>query len=296
MDANARSRWPCDQQGDQRQGLRRPEQRRKDASRSTGGSSRSRASSTTGIRRRLYYDVNNGAFDDSEEIFMPFSLAAPLEARLGGQHQLLEAGDGRLLRGIPELRVRVDPVLGAARQRGAAGTLSRLPRQLRRRAEAARALRAAAEQPGSPRSATGSRSSNAAGDDSPVLVGLSFMFLFVCVLNTVGLLLAKFIGKAPQIGLRRALGATRSAIFGQHLMEVGVVGRRWRRARSHHSPGSACAACRPCSRRPTAYAHLDFNMLGSGPRDRAALELRRPGSIRPGACAACRPRPFLKTQ
>ena len=61
-------------------------------------------------------------------------------------------------------------------------------------------------------------------DDNRVLVGLSFMFLAVCLLNMIGLLLAKFLGAAPMVGLRRALGASKSAIFRQHLVEVGVIG------------------------------------------------------------------------
>ena len=43
-----------------------------------------------------------------------------------------------------------------------------------------------------------------------MLVGISFMFLAVCLVNMVGLLLAKFMGAAPLIGLRRALGASQS--------------------------------------------------------------------------------------
>jgi putative ABC transport system permease protein len=50
------------------------------------------------------------------------------------------------------------------------------------------------------------------------------MFLSVCLLNMIGLLLAKFLGTAPVVGLRRALGASRRAIFEQHIVEVGVIG------------------------------------------------------------------------
>ena len=57
-----------------------------------------------------------------------------------------------------------------------------------------------------------------------LLVGVGVMFLLVCVLNTVGLLLAKFFAKAPEIGLRRALGASWRALFAQHLVEAGCVG------------------------------------------------------------------------
>lgn len=53
---------------------------------------------------------------------------------------------------------------------------------------------------------------------------LAFGFLFVCLLNTVGLLLAKFLRRSSEIGVRRALGATRRAIFTQYLVEAGVIG------------------------------------------------------------------------
>jgi putative ABC transport system permease protein len=61
------------------------------------------------------------------------------------------------------------------------------------------------------------------GNDNRVLVGLSFAFLAVCLINTVGLLLAKFLNGAAITGVRRALGASRRQIFQQHLVEVGVL-------------------------------------------------------------------------
>jgi putative ABC transport system permease protein len=49
-------------------------------------------------------------------------------------------------------------------------------------------------------------------------------FLLVCVVNTVGLLLAKFTANSGEIGVRRALGATRGQIFQQYLVQSAVVG------------------------------------------------------------------------
>jgi len=53
---------------------------------------------------------------------------------------------------------------------------------------------------------------------------LAFAFLLICLFNTVGLLLAKFLRRSSEIGVRRALGATRGAILAQCLVEAGLIG------------------------------------------------------------------------
>lgn len=61
-------------------------------------------------------------------------------------------------------------------------------------------------------------------NDTKVLVGLSFLFLTVCLLSTIALLLTKFVGKKNETSLRRALGASRQVIFRQQIVEVAVIG------------------------------------------------------------------------
>ena len=61
-------------------------------------------------------------------------------------------------------------------------------------------------------------------DDVRLQNGLAFGFLLVCLVNTVGLMLAKFMRRAAELGVRRALGASRRALFAQLLIESGVVG------------------------------------------------------------------------
>jgi putative ABC transport system permease protein len=57
-----------------------------------------------------------------------------------------------------------------------------------------------------------------------MLLAVGIMFLGVCLLNTIGLLLSKFLGKAPEVGVRRALGASRRTLFYQYLIETSVIG------------------------------------------------------------------------
>ncbi|MCL1500973.1 ABC transporter ATP-binding protein [Xanthomonas nasturtii] len=61
-------------------------------------------------------------------------------------------------------------------------------------------------------------------NDVRLQLWLAMGFLLVCLLNTVGLLLAKFLRRSGDIGVRRALGASRRAIFAQCLVEAGTVG------------------------------------------------------------------------
>lgn len=60
--------------------------------------------------------------------------------------------------------------------------------------------------------------------DTRVSFLVALGLLIVCLVNTVGLLLAKFLRRSAEIGVRRALGAPRTAIYGQFLTESAVIG------------------------------------------------------------------------
>ncbi|APG02750.1 peptide ABC transporter permease [Luteibacter rhizovicinus DSM 16549] len=60
--------------------------------------------------------------------------------------------------------------------------------------------------------------------ESQVSLIVSLGFLVICLVNTIGLLLAKFMRRAPEIGVRRALGASRKDIYAQFLIEAGTIG------------------------------------------------------------------------
>lgn len=96
--------------------------------------------------------------------------------------------------------------------------------------------------------------------DVRLQVWLAFGFLLVCLVNTVGLLLAKFLRRGGEIGVRRALGASRRAIFAQAMVEAGMIGA----VGGLLGLGLALLGLWAVRQQPTDYAdlaHLDGGML-----------------------------------
>ncbi|MEO6226379.1 MAG: ABC transporter permease [Thermomonas sp.] len=96
--------------------------------------------------------------------------------------------------------------------------------------------------------------------DVRLQVWLALGFLLVCLLNTVGLLLAKFLRRSGELGVRRALGASRKTIFLQCLVEAGAIGLVGGIA----GLGLAWLGLWAVRQQPTDYAdlaHLDPSML-----------------------------------
>lgn len=60
--------------------------------------------------------------------------------------------------------------------------------------------------------------------NASIMLLVSFGLLVVCLINAMALLLAKFMGRAGEFGVRRALGANRRAIYAQCLVEKAMVG------------------------------------------------------------------------
>lgn len=170
-----------------------------------------------------FYDLNNGAFDEPEEAFVPFSISALEEVQYAGNvncwrdepinsAQDFLNSDCVWIQYWVELRNRsqveayqsfIDNYVREQKK------LGRFPRPLNNH------LRHPDEW---------LRVNQVVASDNSVLVGLSFTFLVVCLLNMIGLLLSKFMGAASLVGIRRALGATRASVFNQHLIEVSVIG------------------------------------------------------------------------
>ena len=170
-----------------------------------------------------YYDLNNSAFAKTEDLFLPFGWNMALEVPFGGNvagwipdqkvdnYQDILGSDLLWLQMWVELptaeqRSRMESLLDtywAEQHKG-----GRFPRAKNNRITNV---------------GDWLRDNRVVKDDNRVLVALSFAFLAVCLINTVGLLLAKFLNGAPISGVRRALGASRRQIFSQHLVEVSLL-------------------------------------------------------------------------
>jgi len=172
--------------------------------------------------RSRYYDLTNGAFADPDEFFMPFSTAIDLKQRSSGNNSCWKSpGDGwdAYLDSDCvwiQMWVQLDSPTRLAEYKSFLDNyvteqkkLGRFPRPLNNRLLDVNQWMEDQE---------------VVSRDVQVQTGLAFAFLVVCLVNTVGLLLAKFTRKSGEIGLRRALGASRRDVFSQFLIESGVVG------------------------------------------------------------------------
>ncbi len=98
------------------------------------------------------------------------------------------------------------------------------------------------------------------GNDNKLSAWLAFGFLILCLVNTIGLLLAKFSVRAAEVGIRRALGASQGDIFRQFLIETAVVGLAGAVLGLLLALG-ALALIAMQSKQMGAVAHMDWVML-----------------------------------
>lgn len=170
-----------------------------------------------------FYDVNNGAFSETEELFMPFSLKEELELPNWGNNNCWKSPDGEGYKAFLQsecinTQMWVELPNKAAKDEYmdflnnyvmAQKELGRFPRPINNRLSNVMQWM---------------QSQEVVEEDAKMMMWLSFMFLLVCLLNTIGLLLAKFTGKSAEIGLRLAVGASKADLFKQHLVETAMIG------------------------------------------------------------------------
>ena len=170
-----------------------------------------------------FYDLNTGSFNIIEDAFIPFAWTERLGKNPAGSTQCwkderIDSYPAFLASECVWLQSWVELPDAATRERFQS-FLDNSAREQKKQGRMVRPLNNRLESV-----SEWLERNEVVSTDNRMLVGLGFAFLAVCLLNVVGLLLAKFLGAAPQAGLRRALGARRRDIVQQHLVEVVGIG------------------------------------------------------------------------
>jgi len=170
-----------------------------------------------------FYDLNTGSYGYAEQVFMPLQTALDLHVAHNGSTDCWGNGTGGVGRIYPssscvwmQFWVQLDTPAKAAdyqeflvhysEQQKALGRFVKAPNVRLRNVMQWLAYW------------------QVIPDDVRLQTWLAFGFLLVCLVNTVGLMLAKFLRRSAELSVRRALGASRRALFAQLLIESGVVG------------------------------------------------------------------------
>jgi putative ABC transport system permease protein len=170
-----------------------------------------------------YYDLNNNPYEGAEGIYAPFSLAVASEWGSSGNNSCWkppDGGDYEAYLASECIWIQMWVELRSAAEKGAyhqflddyveeQKMLGRFPRDLNNRLDTPAEWMIYQE---------------VVDDTVSVLLSLAVLFLLVCLLNTIGLLLAKVMRRTNDISLRRALGASKSALFSQYIIEAGMIG------------------------------------------------------------------------
>jgi len=169
------------------------------------------------------YDVISEKFGETEDLFVPFNTAVERRMRRSGNNNCNKAPaepglDGYLKSECVWTQFWVELPTAAERNRYAA-FLNNYASDQQRSGRFAWApftrLRNVHDWMAFKKVAT---------DDARMSVAIGFAFLAVCLINAIGLMLAKFNSRASEIGVRRAVGATRGAVFAQCLIETAAIG------------------------------------------------------------------------
>ena len=169
-----------------------------------------------------FYDLNDGPFDPPEAAFLPLGWATHTELGADGDTECWRPPATSDWRGFINsdctwLQMWVELPSAKDRQR----MQSYIDAYWQQQRQAGRFLR--------PRNNHLSNVSQWLADnevvrnDDRMLLAIAFAFLGIALINTVVILLAKFLGRASLMGVRRALGASRKQIMLQHLVEVSLI-------------------------------------------------------------------------
>ena len=168
------------------------------------------------------YDLTGNALTEPEPVYLPFSLVVPMELRTAGNSDGWGVSAGTGFAGLLNsestwIQYWVELASPADEQAyreflesyiGEQKKVGRFGRPVNYRVSSMATLMEDFE---------------VAPKETFALLMVGLLFLVVAAVNLIGLLLGKFLARANEVGVRRALGASRRDVFLQHLIECQVV-------------------------------------------------------------------------
>jgi putative ABC transport system permease protein len=170
-----------------------------------------------------YYDPHNGAFDETEDIYMPFHFNRPLEVYSAGNTsnwQTFDWSDWDQYLASEAIWIQFWVQLDTEPQKEAYTNF--LNSYVEEQKRLGRMQRPTNNKLLSVPEWLEDR--EVVPEEATSLMIISLLFLLVCALNLIGILLGKFFGRASQISVYRAMGASRWSVFAQHVIECELVG------------------------------------------------------------------------
>ncbi len=172
-----------------------------------------------------FYDPHNGSFDEGEDVYLPFEFVRPMRMYSAGNTSNwsdFDWDDFDAYLDSEGIWIQYWVQLDTREQQEAyreyltayvaeQNQLGRMHRQATKLLPVMGWLRDMETVP----------------EEATSLLVISLLFLVVCSLNLIGILLGKFLARAPEVSVRRAMGASKVSVFVQHVVEcelVGVVG------------------------------------------------------------------------
>jgi putative ABC transport system permease protein len=169
------------------------------------------------------YDLNNGPFEAAPDAYIPFILSAAKSYQGWGNFQNWSDENIRNHQDFLQsetIWIQAWVSLNSAEKRQEFTQF--LENYISTQKEQGRFKRSPGHQLNTPQEWL--KINKVVSKDNSQLLMISFVFLMICLVNSTVLMLAKFLRKAPEAGIRRALGASRHSIFFQHLTEAFIVG------------------------------------------------------------------------
>lgn len=170
-----------------------------------------------------FYDTSNDEFQEPEELYVPFNLVRPMEVETAGNTSGWKSYPGNEFEDFLQsemIWIQMWVELPDATRQAAyrdwldayvreQQALGRLPREVNNRVRPMPEWLEVEE---------------VVPDEATTLLVISLLFMVVCSVNLIGILLGKFLARAPEVGVRRALGASRASVFLQHVIECELLG------------------------------------------------------------------------